>query len=197
MSYSQYTLLNKFKLIICVIYTKLFYSKSRLIRLPFDVRNKKNIYWGNNLTTGVNCRIETYSEKKDKIVLFFGDNVQINDYVHIAAMDHVKIGNDVLIASKVYISDINHGKYSGNLQDSPYTQPSSRKLHSKSVIIENNVWIGENVCIMPGVNIGYGSIIGAGSVVTKSIPCKSIAVGVPATVIKKYDDNIKMWTNIK
>ena len=37
---------------------------------------------------------------------------------------------------------------------------------------------------MPGVTIGNNSIIGAKAVVTKSIPADSIAVGIPAKVVK-------------
>lgn len=51
-------------------------------------------------------------------------------------------------------------------------------------IIEDNVWIGANCIIMKGVVIGEGSVIGANSVVTKDIPPYSIAVGMPAKVIK-------------
>lgn len=50
--------------------------------------------------------------------------------------------------------------------------------------IGDDVWIGANVCISAGVCIGHGSIIGMGSVVTKNIPPYSIAVGVPARVIR-------------
>ncbi|MCX5709107.1 MAG: acyltransferase, partial [Candidatus Omnitrophica bacterium] len=35
------------------------------------------------------------------------------------------------------------------------------------------------------VTIGKGSVIGAGAVVSRDIPADSIAVGVPARVIKK------------
>lgn len=51
--------------------------------------------------------------------------------------------------------------------------------------IEDDCWIGANVTILPGVTIGKGCTIGAGSVVSKSIPPYSVAVGVPAKVIKK------------
>jgi len=37
---------------------------------------------------------------------------------------------------------------------------------------------------MPGVTIGDGCVIGAGAVVTKDIPPYSVAVGVPAKVVK-------------
>ena len=45
--------------------------------------------------------------------------------------------------------------------------------------------LGKGCIVMPGVTIGEGSVIGAGSVVSKSIPAWSVAVGVPAKVIKE------------
>jgi acetyltransferase-like isoleucine patch superfamily enzyme len=48
----------------------------------------------------------------------------------------------------------------------------------------DRVWIGANVTILKGVTIGNDAVVGAGSVVTKDIPEKAIAVGVPAKVIK-------------
>ena len=50
--------------------------------------------------------------------------------------------------------------------------------------IGSDVWIGTGVTIKSGVTIGDGCFIGAGAVVTHDIPPFSIAVGVPARVIK-------------
>ena len=58
-------------------------------------------------------------------------------------------------------------------------------VSSQNIKIGNNVWIGHGVYVMPGITIGDNSIIGAKAVVTKDIPSDSIAVGVPARVIKK------------
>ena len=54
------------------------------------------------------------------------------------------------------------------------------------VIIKDGAHIGIGAIIMPGVTIGEGAIIGAGSVVTKDIPPYTVAVGVPAKVIKSF-----------
>lgn len=59
---------------------------------------------------------------------------------------------------------------------------------TKPIVIGNNVFIGNNVIILPGVTIGNDVIIGAGAVVSKDIPDNSLAVGVPARVIKSADD---------
>ena len=144
-------------------------------------------------TTGVGCRLEAYPINGEK-TLFFGNNIQMNDYVHITAMESIIIGDNVLIASKVYISDCSHGSYAGDENDSnPDTIPSSRPLSSKRVIIKDNVWLGEFVSVLPGVTIGKGTIVGANSVVSKSLPDYVIAVGIPARPIKKYNFDSQQW----
>lgn len=59
---------------------------------------------------------------------------------------------------------------------------------TKPITVGNEVYFGNNVIVMPGVNIGNKVIIGAGAVVTKDIPDNSVAVGVPARVIKTADE---------
>ena len=55
---------------------------------------------------------------------------------------------------------------------------------SADIIIEDNCWIAANVTILGGVKISSGSVVGAGAVVTKDIPANSVAIGVPAKVVK-------------
>ncbi len=59
---------------------------------------------------------------------------------------------------------------------------------TKPIVIGDNVYIGNDAIILPGVTIGSDVIIGAGAVVSKSIPDNSVAVGVPARVIKTADE---------
>ena len=125
-----------------------------------------------------------------------GKNVMAYHNLHIGALDSVVIGNRVLIASSVYISDHQHGSYSGNRQSSPLEPPIERQLVSNPVTIGDDVWIGEKVSILPGVTIGKGVIIGAGAVVNKDLPNHVIAVGVPAKVIKKFDFEKDSWISI-
>jgi acetyltransferase-like isoleucine patch superfamily enzyme len=194
---SIYGFIGSVKMLRNLLLTKLFYSKSRLIRFPFDIRNKSNIDLGIGLTTGVGCRIEAFPKIKENIVLQFGKSVQINDYVHITAMESVTIGNNVLLASKIYISDCSHGSYCGDENDThPNTIPKDRSLFAKPVLIEDNVWLGEFVSVLPGVSIGKGTIVGANSVVSKSLPDNVIAVGSPAKPIKKFNFQTSRWEKI-
>lgn len=59
---------------------------------------------------------------------------------------------------------------------------------TKPITVGNDVYIGNNVIILPGVHIGNKVIIGAGAVVSRDIPENSVAVGVPARVIKTADE---------
>lgn len=192
----RYSPLQLLSLIYCKIRTNFTFREARLIRFPIDIRGKKFIKVSKGFTTGVGCRIEAYPENQ-KPTLFFGENFQMNDYVHITAMEKVQIGNNVLLASKIYISDCSHGSYSGDENDSkPESIPHDRPLFSKPVVIEDNVWLGEFVSVLPGVTIGKGSIIGANSVVSKNIPPNVIAVGSPAKPIKKYNAETKIWEKV-
>ena len=196
--YVIYGFLGIIRMFYYLIKTKLFFPKSRLIRSPIEIRGKRFIDFGSNLTTGTGCRIEAFPFYSKNILIKFGDNVEINDYVHIASISSVVLGNNVLVASKVYISDIQHGCYSGEDQEhsSPNLMPNDRPLTSKPINIEDNVWLGESVSVMPGVTIGKGTIIGANSVVSKSLPANVIAVGSPAKPIKKFNFETHKWEKI-
>jgi len=135
-------------------------------------------------TTGAYCRIEAAEPHDlDAYSLVFGRNVQINDSCHIAAMEKIFIGNNVLIASKVFITDHDHGGFD---EVSLKKTPKERPLVISPVIIGDNVWLGEGVIVLKGVNIGEGSVVGAGAVVTSDIPSYSLALGVPARVVKSF-----------
>ncbi|WP_417541607.1 DapH/DapD/GlmU-related protein [Methylophaga thalassica] len=193
---NRYGFLGYIRLAVSLIITRLLYRPARLIRQPFYIRGRAAVKWGNDFTTGVGVRIDALGTKPLQIVI--GDRVQLNDYVHIGAVNQVVIGDDVLIASKVFITDHNHGCYSGeHLDSSPEEIPSNRVLYSAPVRIDDRVWIGESVSIMPGVTIGQGAIIGAGSVVTKDVDKNTIVVGAPAKIVKKYCFNTKRWIKVR
>lgn len=129
--------------------------------------------------------------------LIIGDRVSLGEYVHIGCNHRIVIGDDVLMGSKIYITDHNHGVYSGEDADSPFIPPGDRRLtEGESVEIGARCWIGEFVTILPGVTIGEGCIIGSHTTVTHDIPANSIAVGSPARVVKRWDENKGKWLRV-
>ncbi|RYE53880.1 MAG: acyltransferase [Sphingobacteriales bacterium] len=152
---------------------------------PFYLKGGKYITIGANFDCDQRLRLDAYDYflgERFSPCIEIGDNVSIQKDCHIGAINKISIGNNVLLASKVFISDHSHGDIS---KDAIQLAPSRRKLYSKgTVIIEDNVWIGANASILAGVVIGKGAIIGANSVVTRDIPDFAIAFGNPARVIR-------------
>ena len=195
---NDYSLYEKCQLACWLFKSKLIDRKIRLLRYPNIIRGRKYIDFGEGLTTGINCRFDCFpgldsTAKK----LVFGNNVQLNDYVHIVAMDSITIGDNVLMASHIFISDNSHGSYKGDKNDSsPNIPPIQREYVTSPVNIGSNTWIGEGVIIMPGVTIGKGCVIGAHSIVNCYIPDYSLAVGSPAKVVKQYNFETNKWQRI-
>ena len=111
-------------------------------------------------------------------VLKVGRRVTINQGTFIVARTSIEIGDHCLIGESVSIRDNDH-----SWQD-PSRYIRDMGYHCAPVVIGNDVWIGRGASIHKGVQIGDGCVIGANSVVTKSLPDHSVAVGVPARVIK-------------
>jgi len=129
--------------------------------------------------------------------IVIGKNVAVSRWSHIAATHRVEIGDGVLIGSRVIITDHNHGSYNGP-HTSPEIPPLLRLLdRDKEVVIGRNVWLGDGVVVSPGSTIGEGSVIGANAVVIGVIPPFTLAAGVPAKPLKRYDFTAKEWVRIK
>lgn len=108
-----------------------------------------------------------------------GDNVDIGNSTIIYASKNggVTIGDNSLIAAQSYIIDMDHGIQKDVLVRN---QPNT----FSSVNIGSDVWIAANATILKGSKIGDGAVIGAKALVKGEIPKNSIAVGIPAKVIK-------------
>lgn len=97
----------------------------------------------------------------------------------------IEVGEDCLFAANIHL--ITHDGGIKVLNSLDYFN-GQRMDKLGRIKIGNNVYIGFGAFIMPGVTIGNNCIIGANSMVTKDIPDNSVAVGMPAKVIKNIDD---------
>lgn len=182
----------------CRIYSlRLKSCGSLLIRGKFSIRGEKFISIG-SLQAGNAILIEAverYHGQEFQPELSIGKRVFFSNDIHIGCTHRVILGDGVMLGSHVYITDHDHGAYGGvGPHSHPDTRPAERPLTSSgTVIIEENVHIGEYVTILKNVRIGRGSIIGAHSNVVNDIPAYTIAVGNPARPIKKFHGDTQLW----
>jgi acetyltransferase-like isoleucine patch superfamily enzyme len=109
--------------------------------------------------------------------LEIGSRSLINYGGSIAAHERITIGERCLIGTHAIVMD----------NDFHRIEPERRlePPESRPITIEDNVWLGARVIVLGGVTIGADSCIGAGSVVIDDIPPRSLAVGLPARVIRQ------------
>lgn len=186
--YSVFHMVNRFyRTIIWHSAKRKFGSVGRksYIEWPFLLSAPENIYIGDDFFALSCFRLETFNRYNNvdyKPRLVIGNNVSFNNDCHIGCINRVEIGNNVLGASRIYITDHYHGNID---RDDIAIIPNRRPLSSKGpVIIKDNVWIGEGVAILPNVTIGENAIIGANSVVNKDVPANAVVAGIPARVIR-------------
>lgn len=137
-----------------------------------------------SIRVAAHCRIATGA-----MLAPFGGRIELAEGVYVGPYcvlnghGGLRIGRKTLIAAHTVIIPANHG-----FDDTAVPiadQPESRL----GIEIGDDVWIGCGVRILDGVTIGDGAVIGAGAVVTRSIPPWSIAIGVPARVIRNRGAN--------
>jgi acetyltransferase-like isoleucine patch superfamily enzyme len=166
----------------------LFFGKKSNVIFPLNINGKKNISIGNN----VNIAYKTWLAAlpltgSEKCELIIGDGTNIGNFNHIYATRSIVIGNNVLTADKVYISDNLHGYEDVTV---PIMKQPIKQIGNVS--IGDGTWLGENVCVI-GAKIGKNCVIGSNSVVTKDIPDYCVAVGTPAKIIKRYCFENNKW----
>jgi acetyltransferase-like isoleucine patch superfamily enzyme len=92
----------------------------------------------------------------------------------------ITIGNNVSLGHGVLITTSSHAiggmeRRAGSLEPRPVT-------------VGNGVWLASRVVVLPGVEIGEGAVVCAGAVVSRSVAPHTMVAGVPARVIRKFED---------
>jgi len=164
------------------------------------IRHPKKIKIGNNVVLDDNVVLDAKGDENNGIII--GNNVLIGRNTLLSCKQgDIKINDFTNIGPNCYLvseTSLNLGKYvfvAGNsfmvaggnhsYEDKKTPMMFQPSISKGGINIEDDVWIAASVNIIDGVKIGKGSIIGAASLVNKKIPAFSIAVGVPAKVIKE------------
>lgn len=152
------------------------------IEYPLVLNGAKYITIGDNFISNARLRLDAFMFEGKEPKIIIGNNVNINFDCHIGAINEIRIGDNVLIASKVFISDHSHGDTSTeHMNIAPLKRPV---VSTGPIIINNNVWIGEGASILANITIGESAIVGTNAVVTKDVPPFAVVGCVPAKILK-------------
>lgn len=145
---------------------------------------------GNTVDVSANA---TLLETNPNCKIIIGDNIRIAHHFQISCGRYVEIKSNVIIAPFVFLCDHNH-KYEDVTR--PIKGQGIDMKPDAHIIIDEGSWIGTKVTVLGKVHIGKHCVIGSNSVVTKDIPDYSIAAGIPAKVIKRYNFTTQQWEKV-
>ncbi len=162
------------------------FGRQSTIIYPLRVSGERRIRIGDRVFIGAGSWLQTLPDPgNSSVALSIGNGTSIAGNCVISAVRSIKLGEEVLLARNVYISDHIH-KYTG--RNTSILDQGLDKI--RPVVIERGAWLGQNVVVCPGVRIGEGAVIGANSVVTKDVPDRCIAAGSPARVVKMIEEEV-------
>ena len=131
--------------------------------------------------------IRSYANERFNPHIIIEDGVSLQQRCHITAAATLIIGKDTLISFDVSIQDTDH-KYED--LSMPIGNQSLRVQKTK---IGENCFIGSGAKIQAGTVLGRHCVVGTNAVVRGEFPDYSVIVGVPARIVKRYDEKSGVW----
>jgi acetyltransferase-like isoleucine patch superfamily enzyme len=147
----------------------LFFGK----RLEIQIGRKGTIRFGRFVWVGDGTKIRCH---EGEVVI--GSKTVLGQECTISAYQHVRIGEQCVIADRAMFIDFDHGSAE---VERPIRQQG---IYKRDVDVGSNVWIGYGACILRGVRVGDNAIIGTNSVVTRDVPANAVVGGVPARILR-------------
>lgn len=174
-----------------VYYRLLFkkFGKGSILRRPLFF-SYESVEVGDNVLIWDDSRIEAVESHLDsdyKSMIVIGDGVTIQQRCHITAAGALYIGGGSTILFDVMITDIDH-----EYRDIS-TPVSQQPLIVSKTTIGDNCFIGSGAKINAGTTLGKHCIVGSNAIVRGDFPDYSVIVGIPAKIVKRYDNITKSW----
>ena len=110
--------------------------------------------------------------------VIIGDKTVLGQECTISAYQHVRIGEQCVIADRAMFIDFDHGivEVERTIRE--------QGIYKRDVNVGSNVWIGYGACVLRGVQVGDNAVIGTNAVVTSDVPANAVVGGIPAKVIR-------------
>ncbi len=100
----------------------------------------------------------------------------------------VRLQNNVIVAPESRLEDdVFVGPLVAITNDPTIGRRQARGVELQGVIARRGCRVGANAVLMPGIELGVESVVAAGSVVTRSVPDRTVVIGVPARVVREVD----------
>jgi carbonic anhydrase/acetyltransferase-like protein (isoleucine patch superfamily) len=130
------------------------------------------------------CRLHVFNFRGlDQAGIRIGRRTFLGEETLMRGQGGITVGDNVLFAPRVQVLAVDH------VMTDPSKPIMVQGITARGIVIEDGCWLGAGAIVLDGVTIGNGSCIGAGAVVTRSVPPHSLAVGVPARVIRNLLEN--------
>ena len=152
-----------------------------VLELPVRLVGEERITIGEDVYVAAGSWLQTLAGPGHSGELVIGDGTSIAGSCVLSAASSVRLGRKVLLARNVYVSDHIHA-----YDDTQRAVLDQGLARLEPVEIRDGAWLGQNVVVCPGVTIGEGAVVGANSVVLEDVPAHSLAVGAPATVVRRH-----------
>ena len=160
---------------------------SELGRPTVSIDGAGGIHIGAFVRIGSHAVLEALVPERG-VTLRIGDAAYIGHFTRITAVNEVVIGEEAMLADRVYVSD------TGHVYEDPH-QPIKRQglRDGRRVEIGRGAWIGIGAAIVGNVRIGEGAVVGANAVVTQDVPAHTVVAGNPAQVVRQHDGTGWRW----
>jgi acetyltransferase-like isoleucine patch superfamily enzyme len=154
-------------------------------RLQIQIAKRGTVRFGRFVWVGDGTKIRCHEGEVE-----IGEKTVLGQECTISAYQHVRIGEQCVIADRAMFIDFDHGVVDVE------TPVREQGIYKREVDVGANVWIGYNACILRGIRVGDNAVIGANSVVTRDVPDNAVVAGAPARVIRMREaPRTLRWTS--
>lgn len=128
------------------------------------------------------CTLQVYNHRAlPHAGITLGRRTFVGEHTLMRGQGGITVGDNVLFGPGVQVLAVNH------VTSDPAVPIRDQGITAEGIRIDDDAWIGAGAILLDGITIGRGAVIGAGAVVTRSVPARTLAVGVPARIVRELD----------
>ncbi len=141
--------------------------------LELEIGKRATIRFGRFAWIGDGTKIRCHEGEVE-----IGSKTVLGQEVTISAYQHVRIGEQCVVADRAMFIDFDHGV-------TEVERPIRvQGIYKRDVDVGANVWVGYGACVLRGVRVGDNSILGTNTVVTRDVPANAVVAGAPARLLR-------------